>query len=145
MSRTKESGHVSESTLSTHCNMLQHAATRYNTLHHPHTPVSRHSIFCGVCSQKQGQSVPAMQSLQSHGIQCVAMCCSVLQCVAVCCSALQCVAVRCSVLQCVADTASWADSAESALQQSLQDSASRSVPARAGLESARSASRLFHI
>ena len=29
--------------------------------------------------------MPAMQSLQSHGIQCVAMCCSVLQCVAVCC------------------------------------------------------------
>jgi len=28
-----------------------------------------------------------------HGLQCVAVCCSVLQCVAVCCSALQCVAV----------------------------------------------------
>jgi len=36
------------------------------------------------------------------GMQCVAVCCSVLQCVAVCCSVLQCVAVCCSVLQCVA-------------------------------------------
>jgi len=40
--------------------------------------------------------------LDSHQLQCVAVCCSVLQCVAVCCSVLQCVAVCCSVLQCVA-------------------------------------------
>ena len=37
----------------------------------------------------------------SYGLQCVAVCCSVLQCVAVWCSVLQCVAVFCSVLQCV--------------------------------------------
>jgi len=38
----------------------------------------------------------------SEGLQCVAVCCSVLQCVAVRCSVLQCAAVCCSVLQCVA-------------------------------------------
>ena len=38
----------------------------------------------------------------SHKLQCVAVCCSVLQCVAVCCSVLQCVAMCCNVLQCVA-------------------------------------------
>jgi len=36
------------------------------------------------------------------GMQCVAVCCSVLQCVAVCCSVLRCVVVCCGVSQCVA-------------------------------------------
>ena len=36
------------------------------------------------------------------GLQCVAVCCSVLQCVAVCCSVLHCVAACCIVLQTVA-------------------------------------------
>jgi len=41
-------------------------------------------------------------SAEAQGLQCVAVCCSVLQCVAVCCSVFQCVALCCSVLQCVA-------------------------------------------
>jgi len=37
------------------------------------------------------------------GLQCVAVCCSVLQGDAVCCSVSQCVSIQCSALQCLAD------------------------------------------
>ena len=36
------------------------------------------------------------------GMQCVAMCCSVLRCEVVCCGVLRCVAVCCGVMRCVA-------------------------------------------
>ena len=38
----------------------------------------------------------------SCGVQCVAVCCSVLHCAALCCSVLRCVAECCRVLQSVA-------------------------------------------
>jgi len=52
------------------------------------------------------QYVAVCCSMHQCGLECVAVCCSVLKCVSVCCSMLQCglecVAVCCSVLQCVA-------------------------------------------
>ena len=58
------------------------------------------------------QMLAASLDEETHVLQCVAVCCSilqyfavfysVLQCVAVCCRVLQCFTVRCSVLQCIA-------------------------------------------
>jgi len=45
-------------------------------------------------------ATPALASIiPLIGLQCVAVCCSVLRCVAVCCGVLQCVAVCCGVLR----------------------------------------------
>ena len=44
----------------------------------------------------------ALEDLEKHVLQGVAVYCSVLQCVAVCRSVLQCATVCCGVLQCVA-------------------------------------------
>jgi len=70
----------------THCNTLQHTATKYNN-------ACVLSTACG-CSFAPFPS-------RRHVMHCVAVRCSALQCVAVRCSALQCVAVRCVYIWCI--------------------------------------------
>jgi len=65
---------------------------------------SIHSYVDTSCDVYDCHIVDAVTDIYSmtpydSGVQCVAVCCSVLQCVAVCCSVLQCVAVCCSVSQ----------------------------------------------